>query len=211
MSISKPAGAKLNQSLHCTLIGSSAALWITGAVWLILHNFAQVEGEFGIVPHLLEPVMLQLHGFVLIPALLSFGGILFGHIGNGWNYRKNKISGVIMLAALILLIGTGYVLYYTGSDIMRQASSLAHWITGLAAPLVFLKHSVKRVNRSLSTSRGTIRPRTVPTVPSLEGEGCVPASRSYVISASQVPRSMLELIRKARRARLQSRFSAKRL
>lgn len=154
MSNRKSAGARLNQSLYYTLISSSATMWVSGVAWLFLHYFARTEGEFGIVLHPLEPVMLQIHGFVLIPALLSLGGILFGHIGSGWNYKKNKISGLLMLALFAILIGTGYILYYTGSDLIRQTSSFAHWITGLVIPALFFQHAQKRVRRDFLTNRG---------------------------------------------------------
>lgn len=149
----KPSPAKLGRSLYKTLLASSAALWATGAAWLLFHYFGRSEGEFGIVTHPLESVMLQLHGFVLIPALMSLGGIVFGHVEKGWNYRKNKKSGITMLAAFALLIGTGYILYYTGSDALRAASSLAHWITGLVAPAVLVKHAlIKAKPRDVSQS-----------------------------------------------------------
>ena len=158
MSNTRPAGARLNRSLYYTLIGASAAMWFSGVAWLVLHYFARAEGEFGIVLHPLEPVMLQVHGFVLIPALLSLGGILFGHIGSGWNYKKNKISGLLMLALFAILIGTGYILYYTGSDLIRQASSLAHWITGLAAPALFARHALRRIANQMSRRGGANTP-----------------------------------------------------
>ena len=159
MSNTRPAGARLNRSLYCTLIGASGAMWISGVIWLVLHNFARTEGKFGIVSHPLEPVMLQVHGFILIPALLSLGGIVFGHIGSGWRYKKNKISGLLMLSSFAILIGTGYVLYYTGSDLIRQASSLAHWIIGLAAPALFVKHAVIRAKLNSSTHKVASRNR----------------------------------------------------
>lgn len=159
MSNSKPVGAKLNQSLYYTLVGSSAAMWFSGVAWLVLHYFARTEGEFGIVTHPLEPIMLQVHGFVLMPALLSLGGILFGHIGNGYKYKRNKISGLTMLALFTILIGTGYILYYTGSDLIRQASSLAHWVIGLAAPALFVKHAVIRAKRTSSAHEVASRQR----------------------------------------------------
>lgn len=150
MNNAKLRGAKLSRSLYYTLIASSSALWVTGAAWLLFHYFGRSEGEFGIVTHPLESVMLQVHGFMLIPALLSLGGIVFGHIGSGWRYQKNKISGLSMLALFTLLAGTGYVLYYTGSDAIRHASSLAHWIAGLAAPAFFVKHGFLHLKRRTS-------------------------------------------------------------
>ncbi len=147
--------AKLNRPLYLTLLTSSLALWLTGAAWLCLHYFGRTEGEFGIVTHPLESVMLQFHGFVFIPALLSLGAILFGHIGSAWNYRKNKSTGLIMVAIFALLIGSGYILYYTGSDALRQASSFAHWITGLVAPVIFIQHALIRARRSAGRRNAT--------------------------------------------------------
>lgn len=150
--------ATLNRPLYYTLLAASAGLWASGALWLLLHHFARTQGPFGETIHPLEPVMLQLHGFFLIPALMAFGGIMFGHVGAVWRFRKNRGSGFVMLAAFALLAATGYALYYAGGDALRQAASLTHWICGLAAPAALLRHAFLRGARARPARRAASLP-----------------------------------------------------
>lgn len=91
--------------------------------------------------------MLRLHGFFLIPTLISLGPIIFGHIGYGWRWRVKRPSGLITLTALSVLIGTGYLLYYASDEVMRDIAKYAHWAVGAAAPGALIWHMLTRINR----------------------------------------------------------------
>ena len=119
---------------------SGACLWLSGGAWLLLHYFEQMPGEFGPEMNPLEPWMMKLHGFVLIPALLGIGGMFVAHIPKGWDHVHQRVAGVALCAVLAVLIASGYMLYYVGDDTLRQWTSMAHWIVGLVLPAVFLWH-----------------------------------------------------------------------
>lgn len=140
------------------LIVSGTTLWLSGAVWLLLHYYGQVEGDFGAESHPLEPWMLKLHGLALIPSLLGFGGLFVAHVPKGWRDRNRRLVGITLTALVCLLILSGYLLYYVGNDAARSWTSLLHWGFGLSLPVVFLWHYVgrneaRRRRRNRRTSR----------------------------------------------------------
>ena len=44
------------------------------------------------------------------------------------------------MATFLILILTGYLLYYAGDDQPRAMISLLHWVIGLGAPLAYAVH-----------------------------------------------------------------------
>jgi hypothetical protein len=119
---------------------SGGGLWLSGAAWLLLHYYGQQPGSFGPEMNPLEPWMMKLHGLVLIPALLGIGGMLVAHIPKGWAYVHQRAAGIALCAVLAILIASGYMLYYVGDETVRDRTSMAHWVVGLALPAVFLWH-----------------------------------------------------------------------
>jgi hypothetical protein len=121
---------------------SGTGLWLTGGAWLLLHYYGQTEGDFGPQMNPLEPWMMKLHGFFLIPALMGIGGMFVAHIPKGWHYSAQRAAGIVLCVVLTVLVASGYLLYYAGGEVLREGSSLTHWIIGLTLPAVFLWHYV---------------------------------------------------------------------
>jgi hypothetical protein len=119
---------------------SGSALWLSGSVWLILHYFAQVQGEFGPEENPADPWLLRLHGLALIFALLAIGAMFVAHIPKGWSHRRQRVAGVTLCALLAVLIASGYMLYYVSGDDLRQWTSIVHWSLGLPLPAIFTWH-----------------------------------------------------------------------
>lgn len=119
---------------------SGSVLWLSGAAWLLLHYYGQAQSEFGAETNPLEPWLLRLHGLVLIPALLGFGGLFVAHMPKGWSNRTQRFIGIGLTAVLAILILSGYMLYYVGNDALRSGTSIVHWALGLAVPGVFIWH-----------------------------------------------------------------------
>jgi len=119
-----------------TLSGSGLSL--SGGAWLLLHYYGQQPGDFGPEMNPLEPLMMKLHGFVLIPALLGIGGMLVAHIPKGWTHEHQRIAGIALCVVLLALTVSGYMLYYVGGEAVREWTSLIHWVVGLALPIIFL-------------------------------------------------------------------------
>jgi hypothetical protein len=122
------------------IMSSGAILWLSGAAWVLLHYFGEVQGEFGLETNPAQPWLLKLHGLVLIPAILVFGSLLVVHIPKGWNDKRQRVGGIIVTGIFTILIISGYMLYYVGSDALRDLSSTLHWIIGISLPASFLWH-----------------------------------------------------------------------
>lgn len=121
---------------------SSALLLFSGAAWLLLHYFLRVAGEFGEMPHPLEPWSMKLHGAAAMLMLFFLGSLLNTHIRRAIKSDRNLLTGWGMIGAMSLLTATGYVLYYVAGDGDRPFWSAAHWIIGLAGSVLFLLHII---------------------------------------------------------------------
>jgi len=130
---------------------SGAALFASGALWLVFHYFLRQHGEFGETPHPLEVWWLRLHGACAMLALVVTGSLLPIHVRRGWHQRKNLLAGSVVVAVVLLLIASGYALYYYGGEEARPLISAFHWIVGLGAPLTLIWH-ILRGRRTHATS-----------------------------------------------------------
>lgn len=122
------------------LYWSGTALFATGAVWLVFHYFLRGHGDFGEVPHPLEVWWLRLHGACAMLMLIVLGSLLPLHVRRGWHQRKNLIPGCVVTGVALLLIVSGYALYYYGGEEARPWISAIHWIFGLGTPPLLVWH-----------------------------------------------------------------------
>ncbi len=83
--------------------------------------------------------LLVTHGVSAAFALLAFGAILPGHLRAAWIAKRNRVSGVMMIAVMSVLMLSGLLLYY-GNEEMRDGVVLTHLVVGFAAFAVFLLH-----------------------------------------------------------------------
>ena len=134
---------------------SGIILWLSGAGWLLLHYYGQVQGEFGVEINPLEPWFLRIHGLVLIPALLGFGSLMVVHIAKGWKDKSQRVAGIALTAAVGALILSGYLLYYLGIEWLRDWTSIIHWGIGLGLPAVFVWHYLGRNTQKQPPHRKT--------------------------------------------------------
>ena len=86
--------------------------------------------------------MLRLHGAAAMAGLIVYGSLLPVHIRRAWSIRRNIVLGVGLVAFMLLLTVTGYLLYYSGDENLRPVISAAHWILGLGVPLLLVWHII---------------------------------------------------------------------
>jgi hypothetical protein len=134
------------------LYAAFAAVAGSGAVWLWLHHYGQIAGEFGVQPHPAEPAMLVLHGLGAIALLVLLGALIPLHIRAGLRTRRNRTAGIALAGGMVLLAGGGGALYYVGSETLRPLLSLAHWGLGLAVVLLFGWHALRGRQQAGSTA-----------------------------------------------------------
>ena len=130
---------------------SVALLILSGVLWLLFHYFFRIQGEFGPSPHPLEYWWLRLHGAAAMLSLIVIGSMLPVHVRRAWELRKNIATGLATAAVLVLLVVTGYALYYFAGGSSRAVISVSHWIIGLALPMVLAWH----------VWRGRLKPRSL--------------------------------------------------
>ena len=115
------------------LFGSGLAHWV-------LHDWFLRQGEFGPEPNPLEPWMLKLHGAAAMFGLAVLGSLVSSHIHRFWRLRRNRAAGGLFLTTALLLVLSGYGLYYFGGEQARALCRQVHIVIGLMALPGFLVH-----------------------------------------------------------------------
>ena len=144
----RPETIRLGFWHQTTVYGATALLVVSGAVWLVLHFFMAVQGEFGETHHPLETWMLKLHGAAAMAGLIIYGSLLPIHIRRAWAIRRNIFLGIGLVVFMLLLTITGYLLYYAGGEETRPIISAIHWILGVIVPALLTWHVISGKRRS---------------------------------------------------------------
>lgn len=134
-----PHARARRRGVHLLLV-LTALLLASGLAWLVLDTAFAVEGEFGPAKHPLQAWMLRAHGAFAMAMLVAFGSLLPNHALPLWNARRNRGAGVVLLALVLGLALTGYLLYYLGDETRRVLTARIHWIGGAALALAFPLH-----------------------------------------------------------------------
>jgi len=103
-------------------------LLLTGVAWEFLS------------PGPWAAALMKVHGGAAMVALVLLGTLIAHHIPAGWSSFKNRWSGVLLLMALGWLAATGYLLYYSGGEILRFFASQSHLWVGVAGCVVVALH-----------------------------------------------------------------------
>ena len=119
-------------------------VWISGAAWLVVHYWLEPQDAMGLQASAAGPWWLKLHGAFAFLAIWT-GGLVWGlHVVKAWHRRRHRWSGGILTGLLLLLIVSGYLLYYVAEERARQGTSLLHWILGLLIPIAYLAHRLAK-------------------------------------------------------------------
>ena len=104
----------------------------SGVLYLLAH-------EFEIAPLAIKNhSLLILHGVTAYLFIILFGSVIPVHIKSGWKTKRNRISGSLMIAVMVLLLVSGLILYY-GVD-TREPALWVHWIIGCGLVVLFPAH-----------------------------------------------------------------------
>jgi hypothetical protein len=131
---------RLERWHRLSLYGVSGLLAASGILWLVVHYFFRVAGEFGETVNPLEPWTMKLHGAAAMAALFFVGSLLNSHMRRAHHARRNRYSGWGMATLLALLTISGYALYYLASESSRPLWSATHWVLGLLFPALLVLH-----------------------------------------------------------------------
>ncbi|HAT32605.1 MAG TPA: DUF4405 domain-containing protein [Janthinobacterium sp.] len=125
-----------------SIYAAGGVLLASGLAWLLAHYFLRPVGQFGESVSPLEPWAMKLHGASAMVVLFFLGSLMNAHIRRALKAGRNLVSGWAMIVTLLLLIVTGYGLYYVAGDSDRPLWSGAHWIIGLALGALTVLHIV---------------------------------------------------------------------
>ena len=138
---------KLGPRFKAALLWTSAILYATGiAVWALASPRLQTTGDYGPEPSPLKPRFLHAHSVAGLFFLVLFGYLWHAHVEPGLQRQKKKLSGLTLLAALMILFSTVPLLFYLTGETARAWNAAVHtWLgAALLAPFVFHLRS-KRV------------------------------------------------------------------
>lgn len=129
---------RLNDTFRFTLYVTFFLLFASGAGWLVADQMKESsESELW---QQAPAYCLMVHGGTAMLVLMLLGALFPLHIGRAWRARKNRVTGVVMIACNAMLIATAFGLYYAGSETIRPWASDIHIAFGLAIPVILLVH-----------------------------------------------------------------------
>jgi hypothetical protein len=129
----------LPPALRIAIYAVGALLWVTGAVWLVLHHAFPQPTPFGPLPNPWEAPLMRTHGLIAVCGVFLIGWMMAAHVTTRWASDRNRRSGFALGATALLLVFSGYALYYsTGAP--HDAAALVHEIIGTLSPAAAFAH-----------------------------------------------------------------------
>ena len=135
--------AYLSRRQRAWIYGVLGALWGSGALWLVAHYFFPARGDIGDTPGSAEPWLRALHGAAAFATLWLCGWMWATHVRPWWKNGKRRSSGVLLSAAIALLIVSGYLLYYAADETLRHWIAVLHWVIGLLLGAIVIVHALR--------------------------------------------------------------------
>jgi hypothetical protein len=132
----------MSPSLRAAVLVTATLLWLSGALWMALHYFVPGHNEFGPLPNPYEAPLLWLHGLTAVVGVFLFGWLGASHMLVRWPAAGDRPSGLVLFGCAIVLVLSGYALYYTTGALHEGAGLIHQWL-GLAALGVALTHWLK--------------------------------------------------------------------
>lgn len=129
----------MSRGLRATVLGVSALLWLSGIVWLVLHLRFEQSSDFGRLPHPWEAGLMKIHGIVAVAAVFLLGWLGSGHVFKRCRGARNRLSGWTLVACAVLLVFSGYALYYALGALHTGSAWVHEWL-GAATVFVALAH-----------------------------------------------------------------------
>jgi cytochrome c biogenesis protein CcdA len=121
---------RLNPSFRRSIYAAFAALFLTGAAWLVADRQKDISPDE--IWQQLAATMLMVHGGAAMITLLLLGALIPLHLLRSWRAGKNRISGSVMATLNAVLIVTAFGLYYLGSEVVRPWMSWIHIAAGIS-------------------------------------------------------------------------------
>lgn len=132
-------------------------LWLSGCVWLCLDQFFAGRGPFGKTPHPWEAPIVLLHGIIAVASVYLLGWISAQHVTHWWSKRLRRVSGISLCAFLIVLIVSGFALFFVSDDGWQRIATVVHEISGLGLTPIAVQHWFVRQRQPSSSDAAASR------------------------------------------------------
>jgi len=103
-------------------------LFLSGAIWLLIRY-----SDFA-------PWLLKIHGAAAMASLVILGVLIPMHMRRAWERKRNQVTGIVMVGLCLVMILSGYGLYYCGDELWRSGLSGIHSVAGGLLPLILVWH-----------------------------------------------------------------------
>jgi Ni,Fe-hydrogenase I cytochrome b subunit len=140
--VAQRLGFRLERWQRRGIYASGALLLLSGLAWLVARYFMRPVSEFGETVHPLEPWAMKLHGAAAMAFLFLVGSLVQLHIRRALRAGHNLVTGWAMIGTLLLLVLSGYGLYYVAGETDRPVWSALHWVVGLGTGVLLVLHIV---------------------------------------------------------------------
>lgn len=134
------AHGRMPRRTRATVYIIIGGLWLSGVLWLLLDQFFAQVGPFGPTPNRAEPAVLLIHGVVAIVAMYVLGWISLRHVVRWWQGGLRRVSGASLSTCLVLLIVSGFALFFVSDDRWQRAAALSHDVFGLFVTVFGIQH-----------------------------------------------------------------------
>lgn len=115
-------------------------LWLSGCAWLVLDQFFESPGPFGMMPNPWEPAILLVHGIIAILSMYLLGWVTARHVLRWWPGRLRRLSGGVLTAFFVLLGLSGFALFFVSDDRWLHLAAVAHDALGLGVTVFAIQH-----------------------------------------------------------------------
>lgn len=133
-------GMHLTPSARRQLLAACWLVVLTGLLWIVLGWGMDPEDYMNPL-RIWRHRLLVTHG-ISVYALLWVVGQLFAlHQQGNWRAQRNRMSGMVLSVALLLLAASGLTLYYPPSEDWRDGFSLLHQILGCSVAVLLPLHA----------------------------------------------------------------------
>ncbi|MBI1882889.1 MAG: DUF4405 domain-containing protein [Chlamydiae bacterium] len=133
---------KIPKKQRSILYISLIILFLSGAIWWGANFLIKPETEIDSFIYTSRSLSLEIHGGVAMVVLMVLGSLIPNHILKSWRAKLNRRSGVLLITVFVLLILTGYFLYYADEN-LRNFSSTLHLVLGFLLPFFVIGHILR--------------------------------------------------------------------
>lgn len=117
------------------LLATLIAVAASGVLWFVLRDLMAHE------PGELLRNLLVVHGVASFASAIAFGSVLPLHVVAGCRQGRNRITGLVLAGAMIVLIVSALVVYYGGEE-ARAWARVLHLVVGFLAVIAVPLHMV---------------------------------------------------------------------